>query len=254
MSGDYRQIFEQRGRMYNEATALVPAAREAERQELIGRLDLAAGQRVLDVPAGGGYLADGIRELWGEAVPLVCVEPSEVFAADLSPDYQQVHCTMTDLALPGAHVDRAGSLAGIHHLTHDEKLQAFREVRRVLRPGGLFALADVLEGSAVGRFLNGPVDEYCLTGHHGMFLPMGWTSGALAEAGFEQAEETVEHYDWVFPSYDHMVRYCWNLFGLTEATLEEVADALEAELRVSVLPDEVRLGWSLVYATGTVPD
>lgn len=41
-------------------------------------------------------------------------------------------------------VDRVFSLAGLHHLTTLQKQQFFEEVHRILRPGGMLVVADVM--------------------------------------------------------------------------------------------------------------
>lgn len=250
----YRSIFEARGDMYNAASRLVPEARAAEREVLIQRLAVERGQIVLDVPAGGGYLADGIHRSLGGAVELICVEPSEVFAEALDPGYRRIVSDMRRLPLMDATVDRAGSLAGLHHLEDPDKARTLNEMVRVLRSGGRLAVADVRTGSDVAAFLNGPVDRYCATGHDGMFLDDGFLSDTLSAAGLEAVEEAEVRYRWRFPDRETMARYCWNLFGLTEGDEGEVLAAIEDSLEVSELPDGIGMGWGLTFAWGRRPD
>lgn len=244
----YRQTFETRGTPYNAAHALVPGARERERALLLDRLDLRAGLRVLDVPAGGGYVADGIRARGGAAA-VVCVEPAAAFAAGIDPTFARVRGTLARLPFADASFDRVASLAGTHHL--EDRAAFFADCHRVLRPGGRIAIADAACESAVARFLNGPVDRFSTTGHAGRFFSPGEAAEALRRAGFSDAHEEAVAYAWSFPSRETLVRYCTLLFGMERARDGEVARALDDHFAITVDADgRAHLPWSLVYATG----
>ncbi|MDG1390354.1 MAG: hypothetical protein P8P79_18095 [Halioglobus sp.] len=59
---DFRfSIFDFRGAHYNRACRDYPIARLLERTALLSRLDLSDKTSFCDVPAGGGYLADGVE-------------------------------------------------------------------------------------------------------------------------------------------------------------------------------------------------
>jgi len=61
-------------------------------------------------------------------------------------------------------VDRVLSLAGLHHLTAKQKQQFFFEAHRVLRPGGLIVVADVMQGYVKpARSLAACLPACCLT-------------------------------------------------------------------------------------------
>jgi hypothetical protein len=114
----------------------------------------------------------------------------------------------------------------------------------------VFAVADVVNGSPVAAFLNGPVDRFSETGHHGMFLESGMCARELTAAGFVDVEEKHEHFDWCFDSESQMVRYCKLLFGLSLATEDEVRVALFDAFDVQQVAGKMRLPWSLFYACG----
>ena len=65
MNLDYAGIFEQRGSHYHAAMRAYPAARTAEFDQVFAARALAADETLLDVPAGGGYLARGGADLFG---------------------------------------------------------------------------------------------------------------------------------------------------------------------------------------------
>lgn len=249
--GSYLTTFEARGDLYNEASRIEPRAREVERALLIERLRLAPGLRVLDAPAGGGFLADGLRAQWPDLDRVICVEPSLRFAQGLAPVHERFVAPLHALPLPEASVDRVGSLAGLHHM--EDKPPFFAEALRVLRPGGVFALADVMQGTPVAAFLNGPVDRWTHTGHDGRFLQEGDASAWLRAAGFVEVVECHLACPWHFGSLGAMARYCRLLFGMVRADEETVAQDLVSHFRVECDVQGARLPWSLVYAVGVKP-
>ena len=245
---EYARIFEVRGGSYNAAHALVPDARESERALLVERLDLEPGLRVLDVPAGGGYLADGVRA-GASDLSIVCMEPAAAFAAGIDRTHRRIRGTLTHLPFATARFDRVASLAGTHHL--QSRLAFFTECRRVLRRGGRFAVADAAAGTPVARFLNGPVDRFTATGHDGRFFADGEAENLLRRAGFTDVHEEHLPCAWRFPDHGTLVRYCGLLFGLVRASEREIDDALREHFAIEEEADgRVCLPWSLVYASG----
>ena len=77
------------------------------------------------------------------------------------------------LPYPDRSFERVVSSLVLHHLTGADKLRAFKEVRRVLKPGGEFHIVDF------GR-------------PHG---PVGW----LFSQGMRHLEETKENFDGKLP-------------------------------------------------------
>lgn len=247
MPDSYLDTFETRGDSYNEATLIHPLARDVERRILIDLLQMEATHTVCDAPAGGGYLADGLRPLVEDPGQIFCVEPSKKFAAAINPAYTRHLAPLSDMPLETETIDRVGSLAGLHHL--GDKAAFFHEAYRVLHPGGRIAVGDVMDGTPVAGFLNGPVDRFTATGHDGLFLHSGECHTLLANAGFADVTEEHRQFHWTFDSADQMTRYCKSLFGLVNATLEEVHAAINEFFDVEEEEGAVKLPWSLVYGT-----
>lgn len=121
---------------------------DAFKRDLLRQASLQHGQRILDLGCGTGTLA----LLAKRAHP-----GAEVFGLDA--DTEAVELARTKLEAAGIEVqldqglasalpyadesfDRALSSLFFHHLSSELKLEAMREVLRVLRPGGEFHIAD----------------------------------------------------------------------------------------------------------------
>lgn len=248
MADTYLDTFEARGDLYNEAALIARSARSVERQLMLDLLSIERHHTVVDAPAGGGYLADGVRERVDADNQVICVEPSPKFSTAIRASYVRHVSPLDALPIPDGFADRVGSLAGLHHL--GDKSAFFGEAFRVLKTGGVFGVADVLDGTPAAFFLNGPVDRYTTTGHHGLFLQMGECETLLATAGFSDVWEAHRSFYWTFSSTEQLVKYCKSLFGLVKATEEQVAEAVASHFAVERTGDAVKLPWSLVYAAG----
>lgn len=101
---------------------------------------LAQAQRVLDIGAGEGYLATRVRDLVVAKGYAAQVEACDLFPANFRATGIPCHAINLHggLTLPDQSVDLAYSVEVIEHL--EDQFLFFREVHRVLRPGGRFIL------------------------------------------------------------------------------------------------------------------
>jgi hypothetical protein len=60
-------------------------------------------------------------------------------------------------------------------------------------------------------------------------------------------------FHWEFGSMDELVTYCKVLFGMVEATEEQVREEILAVFAVENDGDVTRLPWSLAYGVGVKP-
>jgi cyclopropane fatty-acyl-phospholipid synthase-like methyltransferase len=253
MFDQYMDIFDERGDSYNAACRLYPDARIHERQHIIDRLELSPGLRLCDLPAGGGYVVEGIYQQYANDIDYICIEPSNIFSSVIqSTTFQLVTSAIDHIALVDTCVDRIASLAGIHHIQHKQSF--FSECARTLKTGGIFVIGDVLQDTAIAHFLNTEVNRYSNTGHRGYFLKPRELTARCEKAGLAVCEEVVENFIWDFPSETAMTEYCYLLFGMEKANPDEVNAAIHRHLRVTTENSSVQLHWSLVYAKAIKPD
>jgi ubiquinone/menaquinone biosynthesis C-methylase UbiE len=98
---------------------------------------------IVDVGCGTGRLLRKIRERWPSA-RLIGVDPAEGMvkkARQMMPDSSFMICPAESIPLPDTSVDLVFSTTSFHHWS--DQLQGIREIRRILRPGGQFFLADM---------------------------------------------------------------------------------------------------------------
>jgi SAM-dependent methyltransferase len=228
---DYREIFAARGDRYHAAMRRHPQARRAEFAQLFAQAPVAPRERVLDLPAGGGYLAHALPE----TAELVSLELSGGFGAGVE---------VVDFAAPWrrGRFNHAVCLAALHHIDGQDAFLA--RLLDVLAPGGTLHLADVVAGSGIARFLDGFVGRYNGTGHTGDYLrPDRARFAALGRVA--RCEEL--DCSWVFPDEAAMLDFSGRLFGLVDCPAGALREALHDLVGVRGTADGVALAWRLLY-------
>ena len=240
MFDTYEEIFAARAGSYQHAMEVLPHARDREFMAIVEPLRGSAGTTLCDMPAGGGYLynylPDGVR--------YIAVEPSATFIANCptGPNCAAVQAPIEQVPLEAGSVDIVLSLAGLHHCP--DLGAVFREMRRLVRDGGLVVIADVEQSTPAATFLNGYVDANNPLGHRGTFLN-GATAPLLREAGLDPVEDRLIEIPWSFASAREAGAYCAALFGLEGVSPENVARAMNAELGLCAGPGAHNVRWEL---------
>lgn len=241
----YAEIFQQRGEAYHQAMRLCPEARRAEFQAMLDRAQPQPHELLLDIPSGGGY----IPYYANPPLPrFIFMETAQAFYHHCPNGYRmQRHLgDLEALPIESGTVDVACSLAGSHHLP--DFAAVWRELRRVLKPQGRFIWADVRAGTNIDTFLNGFVDQHNSGGHEGRFIDEDRLE-ELRQSGFEMTAAEDVSYLWPFSNRAEMVHYITLLFGLDQATPEQVEQGIADLLGTEELADGIALKWSLHFIT-----
>lgn len=238
----YKNVFNQRAESYHAAMLKYPRARKEELLNIVSLADIQDGDFVCDVPAGGAYLSGFIQK----NVRLISIESSREFikCGKDSSSHQRLLCEdIASLPLKSDSVDRVVSLAGIHHF--EEKSSFYREICRLLKKGGVFALVDVMEHTPPAVFLNTFVDKNNSMGHRGQFLDEE-TKSDLEHAGFivESAGSIVSY--WEFGSVEEMADFYKMLFGMDRASLCQILEGVKEYLNFKIQDRVCRVKWDLV--------
>lgn len=150
-------------------------------------LDLACGTGTLTILLKKTYLQSEVIGIDGDAKIL---EIAETKAKTANIQIRLEKGMSNDLPFLDESFDEVVSSLFFHHLTRENKLKTLREVRRVLKPGGEFHLADwgvpsnflMRLGSYLVQFFDG--FETTSDNFNGLLPKL------LAETGFELIEET----------------------------------------------------------------
>lgn len=237
MFDTYAEIFAQRGAAYHRAMAECPTARDAEFLAVLEPLGGCEGL-LCDMPSGGGYLAAHLPP----GIRYVGIDPSDDFIDACPPGLDRIKADIAKVPLANGSVDYIVSLAALHH--EPDLGAVFREMRRLLKPGGRVVIADAAVDTPVAVFLNGFVDENNPMGHEGHFLD-GRTAGLLEDAGFSIADDRLVPMSWQFESLAEAGAFCRQLFWMPDLKPEEVAAAMERELGFDILDGRPHLRWVL---------
>ncbi len=140
------------------------------------------GDHALEIGPGPGRTTDILKDM----VPkLTAVEVDPMLAARLRERMAGTNVTVieadaTALPFPDGHFDSALSFTMLHHVPSPElQDQLFREVRRAVRPGGIFAGVDSLDSDGFRKL---HVDDICVP------VPPETIEARLRAAGFSKVE------------------------------------------------------------------
>lgn len=241
MFHSYEKIFSKRANAYQKAMELYPSARDHEFQLAVDAAEIKTGDVVCDAPAGGGYLRSYLP---ADVRQYLAVETAADFVGHCptGKDDSVIESQMDEIAIDDNSVDACINLAGAHHM--EDKTGFFREVARILKPGGRFVMADVAANSDADRFLNQFVHRNNSMGHEGVFLD-GKTTGDIIASGFKIRSDELIKFAWCFETTEDMGVYCKLLFGMDLADSRSVIQGIEEKLGYSPGRGKINMAWSL---------
>ena len=238
MYDSYAEIFAERGASYHQAMAGFPRARDAEFRLVLEPLSDRLDGLLCDLPAGGGYLA----EFLPEGMRYIGVDPSDEFVEACPAGVNRIKAHVTSVPLNDGSVDCLVSLAALHHET--DLSAVFREMRRLLKPGGRAVIADVATRTPPAIFLNGFVDRNNPMGHEGHFLDET-LQALLEDAAFRIVDDRIIETPWRFDTADEAGEFCRKLFWIPSLDASTVAEAMKREVGLESVDGGAQVQWVL---------
>jgi len=242
----YQDIFNQRGILYHQAMVKYPLARADEFNQIIKLSELQDNLVICDAPSGGCYLSNFIEP----DLKIISIETSKEFIKNSENTAKNtiILCeNLGNIPLESGYLDRILSLAGLHHV--DSKIGFYQEAYRLLKPTGMFCIADALENSKVAQFLDIFVDQYNSMGHQGSYLTSS-TKQELESVGFEVVHDASIDYNWQFDSVASMANYCQLLFCIDRAQEQQIVDGIEKYLGYHEDDGRCSMNWELHFIKG----
>ncbi|GLZ29851.1 methyltransferase type 11 [Lentzea sp. NBRC 105346] len=160
--------------------------------QLIERLEVGPGARVLDVGCGTGRPAVRLSKATGCEVIGIAVSPEQVRRANARAEEEGVAHLVSfqvgnamELAFADTSFDAAWALESIMHMA--DRKHVLTEIQRVLRPGGRVALTDLFEADPAGPEQRAALEGY-LAGMESSMAEIDDYPGIVTAAGLRIAE------------------------------------------------------------------
>ena len=172
------------------------------RNRLVLEADILPGMRVLDLGSGTGTLTILIKQshVFTDVYGLDA-DPQVLDIARSKAEKSGTKITLKQgmayqLPYPNDWFDRVLTSLMLHHLDTAQKQQALKEVYRVVRPGGIFAILDMGKPQGIYAHL---VSQIMRHTEHARDNIQGLLPSMLKDAGFGNIQE-IESFDTLFGS------------------------------------------------------
>jgi hypothetical protein len=224
---EYKDIFRHRGQSYDLAMKKYPNARNKEFEQIFYKIPLSKNEKILDVPALGGYLKK------------YCLYDTDVVFLDFSQSINNINVVSPYEKWNISNIDRIVCLAAIHHI---ENLDCFLENLSLnIKNNGFIHIADVSINSKISKFLDDFVGPNTSTGEHkGSYYDWKKVSFPKSLSVMDIEERRCP---WEFRSEKEMIEYCKLLFDLQNVSNEEILNALENYIGI----ENNQINWHLTY-------
>lgn len=236
---DYLDSFNNRAHSFVKAVNKYPNTLKDEIDTAINMLDLQQNDVLLNVFAGGFPIDEYIdKEL---NITYHAIDTHEDFISN-----SIKHFSFDKIPFPSNSINKIICLATLHHLSLDERNIIYSEFYRILVPGGMLVIGDVIHDSSQAKWLNEFVNNHNSNGHKGLFFTYSDTH-FLQNQNFKVVW-TLQHYNWYFSDDLSLIDFCKLLFGLDLCKDDEY---LLYNIKTYLDYKDGCIPWSLIYFNAT---
>lgn len=249
---------------YRKANNDRPLVRNNELKEIFNLLNPQAGEIILEVGTGNGYLTFPIAD---------SVRTGKIVTADVGEDNLRsvIERNTGDLPiktmlfndeemfsdLKDGSFDAVATIATLHHFDNRNRrsgergrIKALKEFNRVLRTSGRLVIADVIHDSISQKYFDA-IDnpEHCFPeGHPHDFFKKERLNKLLEEAGFKKINIEVKKVPWQFSSESEAVDFVHTIHN-AKCSPEDSFKIAKDYLGFTKINGNYELGWELYFAT-----
>ena len=240
---DYNRLFSTRAESYLSALSKYPDVLEKEFSCAIRQCNLRHGETLLTIPSScekvEKYIPADLK------IKYIAFETNK----ELAELTHTAQCVFDSIPCNNQSVDTILSLASLHHCTNEERVQFYKEAKRLLKPGGKLVIGDVIHDSDQDKWLNIFVNMHNPLGHSGKF----WTDedGSLMQSCGFTVTTSIQEYTWDFSDKKTMYDFVRRLFSIHSASDEELFVGLTNYLHADFENHSFR--WKLIYFTASLP-
>mgnify|MGYP001589438222 CR=1 FL=1 len=235
-----------RGRNYILANVNMPWVRQNETDLMLRNIDAQAGEYIADFGCGHQIISGPLADIVGNTGRVYAIDNSRQVMSGVKERANIIRVIIKDeyLPLPDSSVDAVVTLANFHHIV--DKQRAFLEFSRILKHRGRLVLGDILDGTPLQKYFDGPVDRFCSTGHKHKFLNEDWIRSMCKASSLEVCSLKLEQVPWTFNNEEEAK---WFLHTIHDAQCspQECFDEAVKYLGFTNNNGKLFLNWHLFY-------
>ena len=245
-----------RARLYDEALAKYPFAREEDIQIMEKLLNPKKGEHILGFGEGNGFFCKAIAESIGKTGVYLVTDPSPDQLASLKSKINYSWVEIKELGAEELNVnarsfDKVWSFGALHHCQN--QTLAMRQIYNALRYGGKAIICDVFQGSPLAKHFDTQVAKYCVTGHEVKFLSDEFAKSLCYLAGFDESKVKIVELNqkWRFESEKSLGEFVYKLHAMAKLTgnvkerIEKTLKGCRGILGINQVDELYELNWPM---------